>query len=90
MSAVHIAEESYYRDITKRFQADDAVLYEMVKPRGMAPPRPGQQSDHAVSRLQRFLKDKLNLAFQLDAIDYTRPNFVHADLDAETFQQLQS
>ena len=32
----------------------------------------------------------LNLDYQLDDIDYTRPNFVHADLDAETFQQLQS
>lgn len=90
VSAVHIGEESYYQSIAKRFEKDDAVLYEMVKPRGMPAPRPGQHSDHAVSQLQRFLKDKLNLAYQLDAIDYTRPNFVHADLDAETFQQLQS
>lgn len=90
VSAVHIAEESFYQDIAKRFEKDDAVLYEMVKPRGMPPPRPGQHSDHAVSQLQRFLKDKLNLAYQLDAIDYNRPNFVHADLDAETFMQLQA
>jgi hypothetical protein len=89
VSAVHIAEESYYQAINKRFQQDDAVLYEMVKPRGMPAPRPGQQSDHSVAKLQRFLKDKLDLSFQLDAIDYTRPNFVHADLDAETFMQLQ-
>jgi hypothetical protein len=90
VSAVHIGEESYYQSVAKRFEKDDAVLYEMVKPRGMPAPRPGQHSDHAVSQLQRFLKDKLNLAYQLDAIDYTRPNFVHADLDVETFQQLQS
>lgn len=89
VSAVHIAEDSYYEAIAKRFEQDDAVLYEMVKPRGMPVPRPGQQGDHAVSKLQRFLKDKLNLAFQLDAIDYAKPNFVHADLDAETFMQLQ-
>lgn len=90
VSAVHIGEEAFYQSIAKRFAKDDAVLYEMVKPRGMPAPRPGQHSDHAVSQLQRFLKDKLNLAYQLDAIDYTRPNFVHADLDAETFEQLQS
>lgn len=89
VSAVHIGEEAYYDAIAKRFDKDEAVLYEMVKPKGMPAPQRGQQSDHAVSRLQRFLKDKLDLAFQLDAIDYTRPNFVHADLDAETFMQLQ-
>ncbi len=90
VSAVHIGEESYYQSIAKRFENDEVVLYEMVKPRGMPAPQKGQHSDHAVSQLQRFLKDKLNLAYQLDAIDYTRPNFVHADLDAETFEQLQS
>jgi hypothetical protein len=35
------------------------------------------------------MKDTLDLSFQLDEIDYTKPNFIHADLDAETFQQMQ-
>jgi hypothetical protein len=43
-----------------------------------------------VGSLQRFLRDQLKLSFQLEAIDYKRPNFVHADLDAETFQKMQS
>jgi hypothetical protein len=43
-----------------------------------------------VGSLQKFMRDQLKLAFQLDAIDYKRPNFVHADLDAETFQKMQS
>jgi hypothetical protein len=42
-----------------------------------------------VSMFQTFLKDVLELDFQLDAIDYTKPNFVHADLDAETFAKMQ-
>jgi len=62
----------------------------MVKPRDSGPPQRGVHSDSAVSKLQRFLKDRLNLSFQLDEIDYSKPNFIHADLDAETFQQLQS
>jgi len=36
-----------------------------------------------------MIKDALNLEFQLDVIDYTKPNFVHADLDAETFEKMQ-
>ena len=38
---------------------------------------------------QHFLKDVLELDFQLDDVDYTRPNFVHADLDVETFEKMQ-
>jgi hypothetical protein len=90
VSAVHIGEAAYFRDIQMSFEKCDAVLYEMVKPRDSGPPQRGMPSSSGVSQLQRFLKDRLDLAFQLDEIDYTRPNFVHADLDAETFQQLQT
>jgi hypothetical protein len=86
---VHIAEAAYFHDIQSSVQPCDAVLYEMVKPKGSGPPVKGQHSDHAIAQLQRFLKDKLDLSFQLDEVDYTPANFVHADMDAETFQQMQ-
>jgi len=35
------------------------------------------------------MKDLLGLEYQLDAIDYSRPNFVHADMDLQTFEALQ-
>ncbi|MEA2736676.1 MAG: hypothetical protein QOE14_3127 [Humisphaera sp.] len=90
IAAVHIAEAAYFRDIQSSVERTDAVLYEMVKPNGSGPPQKGVQSDHAIAQLQRFLKDRLDLSFQLDEVDYTPKNFVHADLDAETFQQMQS
>lgn len=89
VSAVHIAEKSYYAALMRGFKNDDAVLYELVKSRGAAPPLKGQHGDSSVTQLQTFLHEKLNLEYQLDEIDYRRPNFVHADLDAETFQELQ-
>ena len=89
VSAVHIGEASYFQDLQKSFEDCDAVLYEMVKARDSGPPVKGQHSDSGVSQLQRFLKDQLNLTFQLDQIDYTPANFIHADLDAEKFQELQ-
>ena len=90
VGAVHIAEAAYFRDVQSSVAKCDAVLYEMVKPKGSGPPQKGVHSDHAVAQLQRFLKDKLDLSFQLDEVDYTPDNFIHADLDAETFQQMQS
>jgi hypothetical protein len=89
VSAVHIGEKEYFQALNKSFEQDDAVLYEMVKPKDAPAPEKGQQSNSAVSQFQRLLKDTLNLEFQLDVIDYTKANFVHADLDAETFTRMQ-
>ena len=90
VAAVHIGEESYFDALNKNFRDADAVLYEMVKPKDAPPPvRGAPPSDHAISQLQQFLKNRLNLAFQLDVIDYRLPNFIHADMDAETFVAMQ-
>ena len=89
VAVVHIAEPAYYDDIQQSFEKCDAVLYEMVKPRGSGVPEKGAHSDNPIHRLQVFMKDTLGLSFQLDEIDYSKPNFIHADMDAETFEQLQ-
>jgi len=90
VAALHVGEKEYYQGLSKTFKTYDALLYEMVKPKDTPPPQPGQRSQSAVSAFQRFLKDTLQLDFQLDDIDYTAPNFVHADLDYETFSRLQT
>lgn len=91
VGAIHIGEKAYYDSLNRGFQNYDAVLYEMVKPKDAPPPGPGdgEKSDSAISQFQRFLKNALDLDFQLDDIDYTAPNFVHADLDKETFEKMQ-
>ncbi len=88
VAAVHIADSDYYKKLNESFRQCDAVLYEMVKPREMSTPQPGQ-SNSDISKLQRFLKSTLDLDYQLDAIDYEAKNFVHADMDAESFQRMQ-
>ena len=89
VAAVHIGEKSYYEGLNDTFRADDAVLYEMVKPKDAGAPKPNAPSKSGIGQFQHFLKDSLNLDFQLDDVDYGRPNFVHADLDAETFAKMQ-
>jgi hypothetical protein len=91
VAAVHIADQPYFETLNKSFRTSDAVLYEMVKPKGSPPPRIGDPpSDAAIAQLQQFLKNRLNLAFQLDVINYRVPNFIHADMDAETFVAMQA
>ena len=90
VAAVHIGEEAYFKALADSLEKAGVVLYEMVKPKGSGPPQTGVHSDHGVAQLQRFLKDRLDLSFQLDEVDYTPDNFIHADLDAETFQRMQA
>jgi hypothetical protein len=89
IGAVHIADATFYQGLNESFDHYDALLYEMVKSRGMGAPQPGQRSGSWIGGMQRFLKDRLDLTFQLDEVDYRKPNFVHADMDWETFSQEQ-
>lgn len=89
VAAVHIGEKSYYQGLDDSFAGYDAVLYELVKPKDVEAPRPGYKSENPIAQFQHLLKDQLNLDFQLDDIDYTRENFVHADMTKEEFEKLQ-
>ena len=86
IGAVHIAEKSYYEQLNRRFSQYEAVLYELVAPEGTRIPKGGvQRVGHPIGGLQRGMKTLLRLEFQLDCVDYTPRNFVHADMTPEQF-----
>ncbi len=87
VAAVHIGDGKYYRELSGLFDGYDALLFELVRQEGDLP-KPGETGGGIVGALQRAMKDLLALEFQLDAIDYTRSNFIHADMDAATFERL--
>ena len=89
VGAVHIGDRGYYQGLSKEFEKYDALLYELVKPADAGVPAPGAAPRGMIAMFQRFLQGALELDFQLDGIDYTKPNFVHADMDAETFARMQ-
>jgi hypothetical protein len=88
IAAVHAAEKSYYEELNRLFPQYDAVLYELVAPPGTRIPQEGGRAGrNPVSLLQTTMTDVLGLEFQLDAIDYTRENMVHADMSPEQFAE---
>ena len=88
ISAVHVGEKAYYDELNRRFEDYDVVLYELVAPEGTTVPKGGVgRSNHPVSVLQTFMTGMLELEFQLNAVDYTRPNFVHADMSPKQFSE---
>ncbi len=88
VAAVHVAEGAYYEKLNRRFEQYDAVLYELVAPEGMIVPKGGvKEGNSAISMLQTTMKDVLELEFQLNGIDYTVKNFVHADMTPTQFSE---
>ncbi len=95
IGAVHVGDEAYYDLLDERFAGYDVLLYEMVKPKNVdmaARNRATEEPPFAmklIGGLQKGMQLALELDFQTEEINYSAANFVHADLDLETFMQLQ-
>ncbi|MEM7706773.1 MAG: hypothetical protein AAF358_14530 [Pseudomonadota bacterium] len=90
VSAVHVADVSYYEALNELLDDYDAVLYELVAPEGTRIPEGGPEREGPggiASRLQLGMKDLLDLSFQLEEVDYTGEHFVHADLSPKQFSE---
>jgi hypothetical protein len=85
VAAVHIGGAGYYETLDRLFADYDAVLYELVAPPNARVPKPGRKPAGAIGSAQQGLTRMLGLAFQLENIDYSAANFVHADLSPKEF-----
>lgn len=88
IGAVHIGDVAYYRQLNQRFKQYDALLYELVAPEGtVVPLGRGTSNVHPIGAMQNLAKDVLELDHQLEYVDYTKSNFVHADMSPDEFQK---
>ena len=87
IGAVHVGDKSYYDELNKLFESYDVLLYELVAPEGTKIPKEGRNgpSAHPIGAMQDGMSAMLELKHQLDSIDYTKANFVHADMSPEEF-----
>ena len=86
ISAVHIADQSYYDNLNALFKQYDVVLYELVAEEDTKVGEPqGNSGKSILSALQQGMKNMLGLTFQLEEVDYTPSNFVHADISPDDF-----
>lgn len=92
VSVIHLADASYFENLNKLFAGYDVVLYELVggaySPEAADEPVTASDEMAAVRQLQTMAKSFLGLEFQLDGIDYSAPNFVHADVEWDTMSGL--
>jgi hypothetical protein len=88
VGAIHIGDQPYYEGLNKEFEQYDALLFELVAPEGQeVPTGEERRSGHPIGAMQNGMKNMLGLEHQLQGIDYTKPNFVHADMSPEEFNK---
>lgn len=95
IGAIHVGDAAYYQNLNQRFKNYDVVLFEMVTENADflteagVPQTKTTSADRqpnrniglsTVSMLQVGMKNMLGLSFQMDEINYTAKNFVHADM----------
>lgn len=87
IGAVHVGSKEYYKELNNRFKSYDAMLYELVAdPKANKPNQRAERGGfNPLGAMQTGMKDVLKLSFQLDEVDYSPSNFVHADLSPEEF-----
>ena len=86
IAAIHVGDQKYFEQLNELFKSYEVLLYELVAPEGVRP-HPDQQRQPAIGlgTVQGGMSEMLELAFQLDEIDYTAANFVHADMTPAEF-----
>ena len=81
VGAVHVGDAHYYGQLNKIFETYDVLLYELVAPEGTRVPKGGRKrGGSAIGGLQDGMSSLLDLEHQIEQVDYTKDNFVHADM----------
>lgn len=88
IGAIHIGEKQYYHSLNERFKEYDILLYEQLKDNRELGDQPSDDIQ-AVTSFQKWMKDQMSLELQINQIDYSAGNFLHADLDLKTLTELQ-
>ena len=85
VGAVHVGDREYYEKLNKRFEGYDAMLFELVAEKGTKIPKGGRPGGDMLP--VQMMKNMLQLESQLEHIDYTKKNFVHADLSPKEMKE---
>jgi hypothetical protein len=90
----HIGSSNYFAELQRHLNAQTIVLFEGVGEHSQdfknmkSDDAKNNAAPKAVGGMQSSLATSLGLVFQLDTIDYDRPNFRHSDLSISEIREL--
>jgi len=97
----HIGQSNYYAALERHLDDQELVLFEVIgdhssnsspgeERKRAIPSSDAHSSDKGGSSLQSDMAASLGLAFQLEAIDYSKPNFRNSDLSIQELREVMS
>lgn len=101
VGAIHIADKDYFDALNQEFTKYPVLLFELIggenavkhldgKPAPKEKPdeQPDERPAEGLRGLYGSFASTMQLAEQIEHIDYTKDNFVHADLTTAEYQQI--
>jgi hypothetical protein len=101
VAVMHVGDPAYYQQLQSRLDSQTVVLFEGVNAgahkrrttgsqpvRAKIPPPDSGTNGSAGGSFQTEMAKALGLVFQLDAINYDRPNFFNSDLSIGELQRI--
>lgn len=91
VGAVHLADAAYFDALNAQLAQYEVVLYEMVGGEFSTREERADEADPDLAQIQMahgIVHRVLGMEYQTEGIDYDRPNFIHADVDWEQYQDL--
>lgn len=91
VGAVHLADAEYFDALNAQLAQYEVVLYEMVGGEFSTREARQEQADPDLANLQMahgLIHRVLGMEYQTEGIDYELPNFVHADIDWQQYEEL--
>lgn len=98
VGVVHLADATYYDDLNNRFESYDAVFFEMIANKAAiqalqsdtkTPTKPQKGNLGGLNKMYSLFQTMMNLSLQTKKIDYSKENFIHADMSAAEFREAQ-
>ena len=97
VGAIHIGDKAYFDALNQEFTKYPVLLFELIggenaaKTLNAKPPQndqPDERPAEGLRGLYQSFATTMQLTQQMEHIDYTKDNFVHADLTTAEYQQL--
>jgi len=85
IGAVHIGDAKYYDKLNTLFTDYDVLLYELVAPGDEDIGELQKAQMNQIRTSQQAMQKALGLEFQMNGVDYSPKNFVHADMNMDEF-----
>jgi hypothetical protein len=86
IGVVHVGEKKYYEKYNELFKGYDVVLYEAAG--GPITGKPSGLDFDPLNLFYKSLTKAMRIDEQLQVVDYTAPNFVHADLSVKDLPEV--